>query len=122
MTKKKPRRYYSLLVREPSKLWGIEFGDYDRRVVAAEGDDVKQCGSWPVGTKIKIIETPETQAEINAAVAELNARIVLRMIKDGGVLEDRLEYDVDMLAKMYGMTADAAARLHHLLHTYGEAA
>lgn len=116
MTKKKPRRYYSLLLREPTDTgWSLQFGDYDRKVVAQEGDDMKQSGSWVKGSKLKIIDTPDGQAEINAAVAELNAQIAFRQIKADGVLEDRLEYDIEMLEKMHGLNNDAATVLHRLL-------
>jgi len=110
------RTYYSLLVREPDGLWAPQFGDFDRAVVAQEGDDMKESGSWVKGSKLKIIAHVSGQAELNKAVAELNANVVLAMIKKANVFEDRMEYDVDMLAKMYGMTNDAATRLHSMLH------
>jgi hypothetical protein len=112
------KRYYTLLAREPNRMWSPQFGDYDRAVVAAQADTMKASGTWLAGTKLKIIDTLPPQSEIDAAVAELNASIALRQIKDANVVEDRLEYDVEMLAQMYGLKNDAATRLHHLLHTY----
>jgi hypothetical protein len=68
----KRRVYYTLLSREPhSKRWVIEFGDYDRNVVRDERDDMKD-GDY-CDHAFKIITTGETQAEIDAEVARLNA-------------------------------------------------
>jgi hypothetical protein len=69
---KRNRTYYTLLSREPhSKRWCIEFGDYSRSVVRQERDDMKD-GDY-CDHAFKIIETGETQAEIDAEVARLNA-------------------------------------------------
>lgn len=68
----KRRVYYTLLSREPhSTRWAIEFGDYDREVVRQERDDLKD-GDY-CDHAFKIITTGETQAEIDAEVARLNA-------------------------------------------------
>lgn len=64
----KAKSYYSLLIKDSGK-WMIHFGDYDREVVEDEQADVK--GSEPKA-KTKIIRTGGTQAEIDAAVDELN--------------------------------------------------
>ena len=114
----KAKRYYTLLAREPNEMWAPQFGDYDRKVVSDQADVMKEHGTWVKGTRLKIISTPAPQSEINAAVAELNASIALRQIKSSNVLEDRMEYDVEMLARMYKLNNDAATRLHHLIRTY----
>ena len=68
------RKYYTLLERTPGQLWSPEFGDYDRKVVAQEGDDRRESGDFIKGTKFKIITTDGKQASITDAVNELNAR------------------------------------------------
>lgn len=67
------RRYYTLLTRDPDDLWVPQFGDYDRAVVAQEGDDTKK--DYPKGTKMKIIATSAHQYDINAVINEMNKRI-----------------------------------------------
>ena len=62
------RKYYTLIVKEPGEEWAPQFGDYDRNVVAEEGDDYRSNSS----AKLKIICTGPKQAEINAEVARLN--------------------------------------------------
>lgn len=65
------RKYYSLLQRVNGK-WTIQFGDYDRQVVADVADDMWDQG---IGTKradLKIITTGPKQSDIEAAVAKLN--------------------------------------------------
>lgn len=39
-----------------------------------------------------------------------------RQIVKAGLLEDRLEYSVDMLARMYSLTQEQAVTLRELLH------
>lgn len=68
----KRRVYYTLLSRGPDDTrWAIEFGDYDRNAVRDERDDMKD-GHY-CDHAFKIITTGETQAEIDAEVARLNA-------------------------------------------------
>lgn len=66
----KTKSYYSLLILEAGK-WSIHFGDYDREVVEDEQADVKD--SQPK-VKTKIISTGDSQAAIDAKVAELNSK------------------------------------------------
>lgn len=73
------RKYYTLLLREPRDAgWSPQFGDYDRSVVAQEGDDMRDSGSWVKGSKLKIICTGDKGSDIETAVASLNARIAAR--------------------------------------------
>jgi len=69
------RKYYTLLERQPREHWTPQFGDYNRSVVADEGDDMRNSGSHVAGTKYKIICTYDNQESINAKVAELNEGI-----------------------------------------------
>lgn len=65
------KKYHTLLIRTPSQLWTKEYGAYDRKDVQDQLDDEKD-GDWPKGTKFKIITTGDKQANVNAAVDELN--------------------------------------------------
>ena len=69
----KRRAYFTLLSKGPDDdRWSIEFGDYDRNTVRDERDDMKD-GHY-CDHRFRIIETGDTQAELDAAVALLNAR------------------------------------------------
>tara|TARA_R110002072_G_scaffold273239_5_gene433971 strand:- start:8357 stop:9076 length:720 start_codon:yes stop_codon:yes gene_type:complete len=62
--------YYTLLVRNtPSEPWLIEFGDYDREIVAEEREEYNEKGMIT-----KIIATGEWQSNITDAVEELNLK------------------------------------------------
>jgi hypothetical protein len=69
------RTYYTLVSRnwasQYDSTWAIEFGDYDRSVVQAERDDYRDHGCK--ARNLRIISSGDSQAEINAAVAALNA-------------------------------------------------
>ena len=69
-----PKRYFTLLAREPDGKWTPQFGDYDRETVSAEqADYIDHIGTtWPKGTKFKIITSNDTQASIDAAITALN--------------------------------------------------
>lgn len=60
------RSYYSLLSFRDGR-WGVEFGDYSRRVVMNELRDTRERG-----VKYRVINTLSDQASINSAVRELN--------------------------------------------------
>ncbi|PDT45336.1 hypothetical protein CO661_24030 [Sinorhizobium fredii] len=66
------RKYYTLVSIDgsPGCKWAIEFGDYNCTTVEDERDDFLDRG-WK-RRELKIITTGDTQAEIDAAVAELN--------------------------------------------------
>lgn len=64
-------RSYYVLLSNASGRWGVEFGDYVRRVVMDELRDTR--GDYPKGTKFKVINVAgDTQAAIDAAVAKEN--------------------------------------------------
>ncbi|MBD9511933.1 hypothetical protein IB265_34860 [Ensifer sp. ENS10] len=69
------RKYHTLVSVDgsPGCKWGIEFGDYDHDTVWDEYLEMRDRG-WK-RSELKIITTGETQAEIDAAVAELNKDI-----------------------------------------------
>ncbi|MDX0260533.1 hypothetical protein GOC60_04820 [Sinorhizobium meliloti] len=66
------RKYHTLVAIDgsPGCLWGIEFGAYDLDTVKDEWAEMRDRG-WKA-KELKIITTGDTQAEIDAAVAELN--------------------------------------------------
>jgi hypothetical protein len=66
------RRYHVLLTREGGVAWAIAFGDYSRATVNEERTDYRDH-DWKA-RDLKIITTGDTQAEIDAAVAEINRR------------------------------------------------
>jgi hypothetical protein len=74
MRKRQPRPYYTLVVHEGDHIadnpWGIAFGDYDLDTVEAERDEYRDKG-WKA-KELKIITTTDKQADIDAAVHELN--------------------------------------------------
>jgi hypothetical protein len=76
------RKYYTLLERTPCELWAPQFGDYDRKVVEQEQRDMKDSGSFVKGTKFTIITTDGSQKAISEHVAELNAEITAKAIKE----------------------------------------
>lgn len=69
----KPRTYHTLLLLEhddKGSRWAIGFGDYDRDTVEFERDDHRDHGYR--AKELKIITTTDLQADIDAAVRELN--------------------------------------------------
>jgi hypothetical protein len=66
------KKYYTLAIKPnfEGAIWGPQFGDYDREVVAQELEDTKD--QWLKGSKFKIIKTGDKQADIDAKIAELN--------------------------------------------------
>ncbi|MCP1937405.1 hypothetical protein J2R95_003200 [Bradyrhizobium japonicum] len=72
------RTYYTLLEKHhDDTAWSIAFGDYDREVVAQERDDIRD-GHGFEGQRLKIIATNDAQADIDAKVAEINAKLAAR--------------------------------------------
>lgn len=64
------KKYYSLITRDSSGTWAVEFGDYDREIVQAE------CEYMYFNTELKrrdmkIICTGDSQACIEAKLNEL---------------------------------------------------
>lgn len=59
--------YYTLLSLQDNR-WVIEFGDYDRKVVVQEGNDMRLSGP-----KMKIMKTADKQTEIQKAVDAINS-------------------------------------------------
>ena len=69
------RKYYTLVSFQDER-WSIEFGDYSRNVVAEEkAGMLDDYGSVWKSSELKIIVSGDTQAEINEAVAKLNATL-----------------------------------------------
>jgi hypothetical protein len=64
------KKYYTLVTNEDGAGWAPQFGDYDREVVEAEVED--SYDDIP-RRYVKIIRTGDSQAEIDAAIAKLNA-------------------------------------------------
>lgn len=61
--------YYTLAVQfDKGDTFSVQFGDYDREVVVQEIED-----SYADAHKVRIVRSGDTTAEINAAVAKLNA-------------------------------------------------
>ena len=61
--------YYTLAVQfDKGDSFSVQFGDYDREVVVKEIED-----SYADAHKVRIVRSGDTTAEINAAVAKLNA-------------------------------------------------
>lgn len=70
--KPSPKKYYTLLSREPGEPWTIELGDYVRDVVEGERDDQKDDARHDRRkVEFKIITTAPDQPAIDAAVAKL---------------------------------------------------
>ena len=69
---KSPRQYFVLVLQDAeTSRWGVEFGDYDRECVQSELEDYNDKS---VAKKfLRILTTLDRQADINAAVAKLNA-------------------------------------------------
>lgn len=77
MTARQPRparRYFVLVLHDAEfNRWGVEFGDYDRECVQSELDDYRDKG---VAKRfLRILTTLDRQADIDAAVAKLNAAL-----------------------------------------------
>lgn len=72
------KKYYTLAqFNVEAKTWQPQFGDYDRKVVEDEREDILcgyNCGVMVRKKDVKIITTDETQAAIDAAIAKLNAK------------------------------------------------
>ena len=66
------RSYYSLITRTAGR-WAVQFGDYDRDVVAEEADAVAYSEDLKKAD-VRIIRTGAKQADILAAVAKLNEK------------------------------------------------
>lgn len=66
MIKKQAAKPYYTLVVKRAGVWSAQFGDYDREVVRDEEHD---CYDTEV---TKIIKTADSQAAIDAKIAELN--------------------------------------------------
>jgi hypothetical protein len=68
-------KYFTLVAREPDGRWSQQFGDYDRATVDDEKRDyAEHIGvTWPKGTEFKVVQSGDTQAEIDAVVAALNS-------------------------------------------------
>ncbi|MDX0568135.1 hypothetical protein GOL81_23120 [Sinorhizobium medicae] len=66
----KPYHVLVLVNGSPGCKWAVEFGDCDETTVKQEFADMRDRG-WK-RRELKIITTGDTQAEIDAAVAELN--------------------------------------------------
>lgn len=64
------KSYYTLLMFVDGK-WFIHFGDYEKEVVEDELADFKDSAPK---AKLKIIRTGDSQAAIDAKVAELNSK------------------------------------------------
>lgn len=71
--------YYTLAVCEVDGIWAPQFGDYDRNVVKQEMADMRYSdGNQGIGgmgkaANYKIIMSGDSQDEINAEIAKLNA-------------------------------------------------
>lgn len=66
------KRYYSLIVQESQgERFCPQFGDYNKGVVAAELED--WCDNGYKTKQLWIIESGDTQTEINSTVAKFNA-------------------------------------------------
>lgn len=64
-------KYFTLVARNSkTEKWSIEFGTYSIEEADAERDDMLD-GDWKM---VRIVESGDTQAEIGAAVAALNAK------------------------------------------------
>jgi hypothetical protein len=66
-------KYYTLAEKDDGEngRWCILFGDYDKAAVIEERDIVQYADGTP-RSRLKILETSDVQADINAALAELN--------------------------------------------------
>ena len=69
------RTYHTLVSIDgtPGCPWSVEFGDYDYSTVMEEFAEMRDRG-WKV-KELKVLETGDTQAEIEAAIAKLNKDI-----------------------------------------------
>jgi hypothetical protein len=67
------RTYWTLAIRE-SGVWAPQFGDYDREVVEQERLDVLDGYDPPLKRDTKVIKSGDLQADIDAAIAKLNAK------------------------------------------------
>lgn len=65
-------KYYSLAVRESNGHWGVQFGDWDRRVVVEESNiEYGKDKGYKQSDKI-IFYTAGTQKEIDEQILRIN--------------------------------------------------
>ncbi len=64
-------RYFTLLVKWDDK-WSIEYGSYDRKDITDEKISLHDGHQRVPYTKMKVIETGDTQVDIDAQVDLLN--------------------------------------------------
>ena len=77
LTEKKaqpPRKYWTLAERGEDGKWAIAFGDYERRVVQDEADDMVNSGTKR--KNLKIITSDHSRAAVEGAVAALNEGVL----------------------------------------------
>lgn len=79
--KKQMKKYYTLVSKDlnnPKDIWTIEFGDYSRGIVQDEMREYRYNNALQnegeEKREYKIITSGDSQAEIEAAVAELNRK------------------------------------------------
>lgn len=65
------RKYFTLAQRIEG-VWYPQFGDYDRAVVDQERQDWRDAGT-ALASDLRVISSGARQADINAAIAKLNA-------------------------------------------------
>ncbi len=65
-------RYFTLLTQQPDKTWGVEFGSYKRSEITFEKESLHDGYERIPYTKMYVLETGDTQQEIQAAVDQLN--------------------------------------------------
>lgn len=76
---KTEKPYYTLVTRDSKGVWGIYFGDYDRKTVEFE----QLC--LGLGSRAKIIRTGDEQRSIDLAVSCLNEEVYNQMDFDSYV-------------------------------------
>lgn len=64
------KKYYTLVTCEDGGPWAVQFGDYDKQTVRDEQEDY--CDGGIPRRYTKIITSGDSQADIDAAVKELN--------------------------------------------------
>lgn len=65
--------YHTLAVKENGQ-WSAQFGSYDREDVVAEREDWLDADTDLGSRNIKVIASGDAQADIDAAIAALNAK------------------------------------------------
>ncbi len=67
------RVYYSIMERLPSsKMWGAQWGSYDKKEVQQELRDMLDSGSAPKRNDLIVVATGEKREDIEAAASDLN--------------------------------------------------